>query len=167
MAYGTEAGLQAYAVERGITLTGSEEQRDGARQRASDWIDAQYGPLFPGSPNTGLGGPQWPRDGASDCYGNVIAPDAVPVQVERAVYAAAIYDVANSGALTETVFRRSDGGKVLTKLDVMGWTLPEGARAESLADVRPILSTVEDHLSTLLCGNGLDARNTGWYGFVV
>lgn len=103
--YGTLAAADAYHAERGNTAWGDADEPDrvAALVRASDYVDARYlyerhgcwVSMFPGEPTLGrLQERAWPRTGAAD-----IAPDEVPIEVERATYEAAFRELENPGFL--------------------------------------------------------------------
>lgn len=103
MAYGSDAGLVSYCTARGydISALATEAARDGARARASTFVDGLgymgggYGvriALWPGKPLVAGQVAEWPRTGARDAYGQDV-PETVPERIENATYEAS-YQIA-------------------------------------------------------------------------
>lgn len=105
MHYGTLAAADAYHAARANVswAAASEADRTAALVRASDYVDARYQyelhgcwhSMFAGEPTEGRAQDRaWPRTGVAG-----IAPDEVPIEVERATYEAALRELAAPGFL--------------------------------------------------------------------
>lgn len=112
MAYGTDAGADAYHLERGNAdwAMGTQSERTAARIRASQYIDGRYRlevspgiwiSMFSGK-RTGARAQadEWPRTGATDIDGNAIPEAEVPIEVLNATYEAASRELAEAGSLS-------------------------------------------------------------------
>lgn len=99
--YGTVAEADAYHAERGNAgWTGGEATKEIAMRRGSAYIDQAYRSQFPGWPTDDRDQElEWPRNWASDIYGNSIAADEVPIEVKRASFEAALRELVEPGAL--------------------------------------------------------------------
>lgn len=96
--YGDDAGFTAYTTAAGYIVPAGTIS--AARQRGSVYIDGTFGYRFPGVPVAGANQDRaWPRTGAVDYYGNVIAPAAIPVVVVNASYEAALIELQKPGSL--------------------------------------------------------------------
>lgn len=102
MAYGTEAGFEAYAEARGLVLASGDIGQ--ALMRASDMVRLRYVPnLLPG-------------------YGVDFTPAGSDLPlVEEAAYIAASFELATPGFFSKT-FTASEQ-KVLTAVDSIKWTV--------------------------------------------
>lgn len=97
-AYISAAYLAAYAEDAGIAVPAGNAE--GAIVRASRWIDGTFGARFPGSRVKGRGqGLEWPRTGATDYSGALIASDEVPAEIQRATAEAALRELRSPGSL--------------------------------------------------------------------
>jgi len=100
-AYGTLAEANAYHLSRGNTLwAGTDEAKDIARLRGSEYVDATYRAQFPGWP-TGDRSQlrEWPRNWAYDIYHNDIPATEVPREVKESSYEAALRELVTPGSL--------------------------------------------------------------------
>lgn len=101
--YGTADGFRTYLTARNLTATGSGVDATvlAALLVASEWLDATYRTLYSGLKVSGRDqAREWPRSGAGDVYGFVIASDAIPVEVENATYEAARRELTSAGSLS-------------------------------------------------------------------
>lgn len=100
MHYGTLSAANEWHQTRGNSAwaAGSEEARTAALVRASDWLDATYGPRFKGQPSTMSQPREWPRIGVC-LRGHELPDDEVPSQILAAVYDAALRELAAPGSL--------------------------------------------------------------------
>lgn len=91
--YGSLADANAYHLARYNTAwadAANDEVRNGALQKASDYIDATYRTRFPGSKTGGRAQiPAWPRTGAV-LDGEEQPDDEIPIEIEYATYEAAL-----------------------------------------------------------------------------
>jgi hypothetical protein len=157
--YGTEAGFESYCIQMGYTPVAGEV--NPALERSSLWLDNTYGPRYPGVPTDGrdqdLG---WPRTGAVDCKGHVIASDEIPVEIQRSTYEATLRELAKPGSLSPDV----TVGRVQKSVSVSGAVsvtyADEGGVVQSQ---KPTLTVVDSMLSCLLGGSGEVGRSvTKW-----
>ena len=89
--YGTLIAADAYHLARGnTTWTGTDELKNAAMLRGTEYIDQAYRSDFPGE-KTGQRAQlrEWPRVDAVDINGNYIPTDEVPDEVPDATYEAA------------------------------------------------------------------------------
>lgn len=100
-AYVAVADCAAYAVARGKTFpTSPVNAAEQAIIRATQGLDGKYGASYPGERLNGraqaLG---WPRTDAYDMADNLIASNAVPVEIVQATCEAAIRELATPDAM--------------------------------------------------------------------
>ncbi len=90
--YGTVLGFKEYHDLRGFDYgVVTDEEIQQALLVASEWIDARYVTLFDGL-KVGMREQvrEWPRFGALDYYGHIIAQTGVPIEVTEATYETAL-----------------------------------------------------------------------------
>lgn len=98
-------GFTAYHEARGRELPGTwdDDKINASLLLASEWVDRVYGSSFIGQKTGGfLQSNEWPRIGAAirdPKYGYAFPSDAIPDQINSAVYEAAYRDCASPGAL--------------------------------------------------------------------
>lgn len=156
--YGTLAGADAYHAERGnAAWTGTDADKDAARLRASEYIDAAYRSQFPGY-KAGLRAQvrEWPRVGASDIEGQSIADDETPREVENATYEASLRELVTPGSLNpdydpSTQVRREKVGPI----DV------EYTAAHGPNSVRKIIPIIGAIIAPVLTGSSVTSSITG------
>lgn len=94
MAYGTLIAANAYHLARNNTAwadASPDSVKNGALQRASDYIDNTYRARFPGTKTGGRAQlPEWPRTDATDVNGEEIGTTEVPIEIEYATYELAL-----------------------------------------------------------------------------
>lgn len=157
--YGTLEGANSYHLARGKAAwaAGTEQAREGALVRATDYIDGRYRVLlasgrwtsmFPGVRTAGRGQPnEWPRTGAIDYDGDSIQPDEVPDEVERATYEAALRELVAPGSLSpdfvasEAVTKEKVGPIEVNYAD---------ATAAGQVPNRPVVPAIDEILAPLL-----------------
>ena len=147
--YGDDAGLDGWLAVNGYVLPVGAPTKPVLRQRASDYLDGQYGARFVGAPTGGFAQERaWPRKDASAC-GEAIPDDVIPVAVISASYAAALYEAQNPGSLQAT----TPGQPLIKreKTDVLETEYFAGS-GDALADATPLLSAVEGLLAPFLIG---------------
>lgn len=157
--YGTAAGYEAYHLERDndIPADSAEDEINAALLVASEWIDAIYGLQFPGL-KVGMRSQvrEWPRTGAYDRYGYVVASDAVPREIEQATYEAAWRQLVSPGSLTLDY----TPGKY-KRASVDGAVSVEFANFSSAADFQKQFPIIDRIISPLLVGAGGYSPLTG------
>ena len=145
--YGTDLGLAEYADARGLTVPSGNVT--AARVRGSDYIDGMYGDRFPGVPAAGFAQERaWPRVGAADSYGGLIAADVIPERVVWASYEAALYEMANPAGLAPVV---TPGQLVIReKVGPLEVEYADAAATTGVVGSVPVLASVEGLLRPLL-----------------
>jgi len=156
--YGTEAKFEEYCLQMGYTPT--EGEVDPALERATLWLDTYYGPRYPGKRTEGRSQPLgWPRTGVVDCQGQVVAPDEVPIEIERATYEAALRELSAPYSLSPDV----TAGKVYKSVSVSGAVSVTYAHEGGVvASQRPTLTIVDDMLSCLLSAGQAGRSMVKW-----
>jgi hypothetical protein len=145
MAYGTNAGLLAYAASTGRSFTGD---RDAARTVATAYLDGLYWDRFIGSP-VDTYGDAWPRTG-------ITGVTTVPERVENATYEAALLYSADPSALSAGGVSNNGSGAVASeKVDVISvsYHAPMNNRSmadDSVIDNTPRYDTIESLLRPFL-----------------
>ena len=90
--YGSLSAANAYHLARNNTewAGANDTVKNGALQRATDYIDSTYRSRFPGTKTGGRAQLlSWPRTGVIDADSQTIADNEVPIEVESATYEAA------------------------------------------------------------------------------
>jgi hypothetical protein len=152
--YGDDDGLTAWLGANGYSLPVGAPSAAVLRQRGSTYIDGAYGDRFSGSPTGGASQErEWPRTGASDRYGNALAPDAVPVRVVEASYYAAYLEAKKPGLLSLTYTPGTQ--KVLTEVKGIKWTVVGDASSDG--SMVPVSTAIEGILAPLLSPADLPA----------
>lgn len=176
MAYGTEAGLIAHATARGTDLSALDAAAiAGLLAQGSTYVDAvsfDFGDDKIGVPVTRFSGTpdsldaQWPRTGAVDIYGNAIPGGAVPSQVEKATYEAALHEFSNAGSLNNTF---SPNGIVKSEqVDVLRQEFfdPRSSTGSiTVSSSLPMIPSVMACLAPLMSGPSVDGLIGNPYGF--
>lgn len=147
--YGDDAGFDGWLASNGHTLPAGAPSKPVLRQRASDYIDGQYGARFIGVPTGGFAQERaWPRKDAS-AYDEAIPDDVIPVAVINASYAAAFYEAGSVGSLQAAATGQPQIKR--EKTDVLETEYFAGS-GDALADATPLLSAVEGLLAPFLIG---------------
>jgi hypothetical protein len=101
--YGSDNDLSAWLAGIGYSLPEGSPEPAILRQRASDYIDGLYESRFIGTRTDPLEQERaWPRTGAV-VQGVDVPTDSIPGTIERASYAAALYEAQNPGGLAVAV----------------------------------------------------------------
>ena len=159
--YGTVAGFHTYHSERGHSLPpifSDDSEVAAALLVASEWVDARYRRSFNG---VKIGGREqerdWPRDHASDVYGNDLI--GVPREIEYAVYEAAAIQGASPGALSVNwTPGKYQSVSISGAVSVVYGTVSSASEAQTqFAIITEILSTI---LSTQ--GNNVPYVGSSW-----
>ena len=145
--YGTDAAFQAWLTENGYTLPPATPLPAILRQRASQYIDGLYEARFFGDRTDPLNQERaWPRTGAV-VQKVAVPPEVIPQAIEKAAYAAALFEGQNPGKLSISA---SKGGAVKRKkVDVIEKEFFEGS-GDAVADATVRLSSVEGLLAPFL-----------------
>ncbi|WP_292223908.1 DnaT-like ssDNA-binding protein [Brevundimonas sp.] len=145
--YGTDAAFQAWLTENGHTLPAAAPLPAILRLRASNYIDGLYEARFLGDRTDPLNQERaWPRTGA--VVQKVAVPsDVIPPAIDKAAYAAALFEGQNPGALF--VSASSAGAIKREKVDVLETEYFQGT-GDAAADATIKLSAVEGLLAPFL-----------------
>lgn len=142
--YGTDDSFTDWAFAAGHALPSDDYQ--AARQRGSDYIDAQYGDRFTGTPAGGVDQERaWPRTGAT-AYGQALTDSLIPQRVIHASYHAALIELRKPGSLSVLI----DPSKRVKrqKVDVIEREFFEPS--ETGSSLAPVSSIIEGLLAPLL-----------------
>lgn len=144
--YGTDQLFEQWLTANGYTLPGSPEPAI-LRLRASNYIDGLYEARFLGDRTDPLSQERaWPRTGAV-VQKVAIPSDIIPPAIEKAAYAAALFEGQNPGKLSISATK---GGAVKRKkVDVIEKEFFEGS-GDAVADATVRLSSVEGLLAPFL-----------------
>lgn len=154
--YASESDLGTYTDDRGITLAGGDAE--AALIRASTFIDARYGELFPGYRKSGRSqGLQWPRAAAYDVGNWLIPEDEVPTEIIHATCEAAIRELANPNSLLPDLER---GGAIQSiRAGSVGITYAHNASSKTT------FSLIDGIIANVL--GGIGGSGGGLFGNVV
>lgn len=153
-AFVTRADLIAYATDYyPDAIPADDTDTDAAIMRASSWLSTF--PEWDGTMACGrdLQGLAWPRSGVTDCNGDSIPDDEVPVEVQQATYIAALAEISTPGILTPTITPGKQVKRV--KVDVIEeeYMTPQeqgvNGSADPIETLRPVLTSVSDLLKCL------------------
>lgn len=142
--YGSLAGAAAYHAARGnAAWTGDDEDLEAALRRATLAIDWLYQERFPGTRTNGRSQAlQWPRTGVVDREGYSVPSDAIPVEIERATYEAALVELLSAGSFSTP---ESTSGSVISETigDIsITYASPQTGSAPSYPAIDGILSSL-------------------------
>lgn len=166
MPYGSQANFATYCAERAYDLTSFDTAaQTAALARASGFVDGLgyrntgtgvKTPLWPGTPAVAGQANEWPREGATDVYGNEIASNAVPQRVEFATYEVAFFDL-GGGDINRAVAQ--DEVLIREKYETVEFQYAGGDG--KMIDTRPMLPAVMDVLAPVLSGGSNPYGITG------
>jgi hypothetical protein len=148
-AFVTRNDLIAYATDYYPDVdVPDDESTDAAIMRGSQWLSTY--PIWDGTMTCGRGlqGLAWPRAGVTDCNGDSVPDDEVPVEIQQATYIAALAEHASPGVLTPTVTPGSQVKRV--KVDVIEQEFMTPAqqgmvgKTDPVSAMRPVLTAVTD-----------------------
>lgn len=98
----------------------------------------------------------WPRDGATDAAGSAIEDDEIPVELIRAQHMLTWAEIAKPGILNPSV--NMAGGKALTKVDGIQWTLT-GGEGDSIDAHRTLVMGALDTIVGLMVKDPRDVKD--------
>ena len=148
--YGTLAAADTYHSDRGnTTWTGTDEAKNIALLRGSEYIDQAFRSSFPGY-KTLLRDQlrEWPRAWAADIAGNALDSTVVPVEAEQASYEAALRELATPGSLLPDYTPGTQQKRVKVDVIEVEYSAPHGA-----ASVLPIIAIIRGILAPILTGS--------------
>jgi len=164
-AFVTRAELISFAGDYyPATTVANDTSTDGAIMRASAWLSAF--PVWDGAMKCGRGlqGLAWPRSGVTDCNGDSVPDDEIPVEVQQATYLAALAELSSPGILSPTITPGQQTKRV--KVDVIEeeYMTPKDQGVTGSKDpvqtLRPVLTSVIDLLKCF--GTFPDGNSTPW-----
>ena len=148
--YSTVAAADTYHTAHGnATWTGTDDLKNAAMLRGSEYIDQSFRSSFPGF-KTELRDQlrEWPRSDAADIEGNYLDNETVPIEVFNATYEAALRELVSPGSLLPDY--APGGQKKRVKVDVIDieYTAPHGA-----SSVLPVITIIRGILAPILTGS--------------
>ena len=148
--YGTLIAADAYHLARGnTTWTGTDELKNAALLRGTEYIDQAYRSDFPGN-KTGQRDQlrEWPRVDAVDINGNYIPTDEVPDEVPDATYEAALRELVSPNSLQPDY--NPAGQRKSVKVDVIAieYSAPHGVQSGM-----PVITVIRGILAPILTGS--------------
>ena len=154
--YGSASAFQAYCTARGYTVPAGDVEQ--ALTRSSAYIDGMYASRFPGRKAGGRSQElAWPRVGATDAEGEIIASGEVPIEVDHAAYEAALRELRAPGSLNPDYVASQ-----AVKREAIGPISTEYFGSGSAGDVRPVLGVIDGLLAGLLTSPLHAATQTSW-----
>lgn len=158
------AYLIAYAADYYPAISvPDDDSTDAAIRRGCAWVSSF--PDWDGSPTCGRGlqGLAWPRQNVSDCNGDVIPSDEVPIEVLHASCLASLAELASPGVLGPTIIPGAQQKRAKVDVIEVEYMTPvdQGLSGKDPAKMlRPVLTTVSDLLRCIASmPNGF---NTPW-----
>jgi len=153
--YGTVADADAYHSARGNAEWTSATDKEIKLLRASEFVDT-YRARFPGSKAGGRSQErEWPRRGAIDTAGDLIADDEIPSEVERATYEAALL-VVKGIPLSEIPLSGTSSGTV-TRKRVKAGPVETETEYDTNGTGRPFFQNIADILEPVINGRRFGA----------
>jgi hypothetical protein len=148
--YGTLAAADAYHLARGnTTWTGTDDLKNAALLRGSEYIDQAYRSSFAGF-KTGERAQlrEWPRSDAYDIEGYYLDPDVVPDEVLNASYEAALRELVSPNSLMPDYDPAGQQRSVKVDVIAIEYTAPHGAQS-----VMPVITVINGILAPVLTGS--------------
>ena len=153
-AFASRAGLISFAAKYYPSVTvGDNDTTDSAIRRASSWLSSY--PDWDGAMKCGRGlqGLAWPRTGVTDCNGDAVPDDEVPIEVEQSNYIASLAELEEPGVLTPAIIPGEQTKRV--KVDVIAeeYMTPKDQGVSGSLDptetLRPVLTAINDLLKCM------------------
>jgi hypothetical protein len=146
-AFITRASFIAWATDYypAITVT-NDATTDSAIMRASLWLSTF--PEWDGEQTYGRGGQglALPRTGMTDCNGDDVASNAIPVEAQNAVCYASLAEYVKPGVLTPTVTPGAQKKRVKADVVEVEYFDSSGDPTELM---RPVLTSIRDLLKCM------------------
>lgn len=150
-AFVTRAELIAHAADFYPDQTVADDTTtDAAIMRASAWLSSF--PYWDGTMACGRGnqGLAWPRSGVTDCNGDAIADDEVPIEVKHATFIAALAELGTPGLLTPTITPGEQVKRVKVDVIEQEFMTPSEqgvtGKSDPATTLRPVLTAITDLL---------------------
>ena len=159
------AALITYVADYlpGTTVV-DDEITDSAILRASSWLSSF--PIWNGTMTCGRGlqGQAWPRTGVTDCNGDSIPDDEIPIEVQHATFVASLAELTTPGVLTPIITpgKQRKSVKVDVIQEIFMTPVEQGVKGivDPVETMRPVLTLVGD---LLRCMATLpDGKNIPW-----
>lgn len=141
--YASAATLDAYALARGLTATGTEAAKESALLRAMSWLEAK---AWKGRKVKRDNPLEWPRREVVDRNGYDVQTDIVPAPVVNALCEAALRELASSGSLQPDQGRDSHLSAVKVGEIELSW--------EAGASAAPSITIINGLLRGLVFADG-------------
>ncbi len=145
----TRVALIAYAADYlPDTTVASNTTTDGAILRASSWLSSF--PEWDGAMTCGRGlqGQAWPRSGVTDCNGDSVSDDEIPIEVKHAVFIASLAELTSPGILTPTITPGKQKKSVKVDVIAESYMTPQEQGKKGSVDpvetLRPVLTAIND-----------------------
>ncbi|WP_420584906.1 DnaT-like ssDNA-binding protein [Ruegeria sp.] len=149
--YGDLNAIKARWDAVGYDYTGkTDTEIEKAARRATDWLEGQYRPRFPGNPADTDQRLHWPASGATDFYGNAIDDASIPVAVFHAQCEAAYRELTVPNSLTPDYVRAKVSNLKSAKAGPASVSYETGALKGDVSDLQPLLTSVENILSRII-----------------
>ena len=153
--YGTVDNADEYHSARGNAEWAAATDKEKKLLRASEYVDT-YRARFPGSKAGGRSQErEWPRRGAIDTAGDLIADDEIPSEVERATYEAALL-IVRGVPLAEIPLSGSSSG-VVTRKRVKAGPVETETEYDTAGTGRPFFQIIADLLEPVINGRRFGA----------
>lgn len=152
--YASEATLGTYCDDRGITLPSGDAKT--ALIRGTRYVNDTYRPRFPGyRVKMRAQGLEWPRIYAYDASYQLVASDAVPIEIVYATCEAAVRELTEAGSLAPDL----DRGGQIRELQAGSVRLVYGANAIAQTTFQVIDGLLEGLLGASNSLTGRTVRN--------
>lgn len=147
--YGTISAADTYHSDRGnTTWTGDNTVKGVAMLRGSDYIDLAYKASFPGVKTDSRDQlREWPRVGAADVEGIALDTEAVPDEVVKASYEAALRELVSAGSLLPDFTPSAQKKSVTVDVIKIEYNAPHGVQS-----VLPVIPLIRGILAPILTG---------------
>ncbi len=145
----TREALIAYVADYlPATSVADNTATDGAILRASSWLSSF--PEWDGTMTCGRGlqGQAWPRTGVTDCNGDSVPDDEIPIEVEHATFIASLAELKSPGVLTPTITPGKQKKSVKVDVIAESYMTPQEqgkkGTVNPLVSLRPVLTAIND-----------------------
>jgi hypothetical protein len=144
-----DLGEYAELFGRSYTPSSPESEDEAALRRATQWLDGMFRSRFPGARLNGRDQVlEWPRSGAYDQSGELIASNAVPIEIKNATAEAALREIASPGSLNPDYTPSQRVKRQRDKVDVLETEVEYFDSAAGA--VIPIVTVIDEILSGII-----------------